>query len=186
MRAPSPIRCARRQYREINNFYTATVYEKGAEIVRMLKTIIGDEDFRRGMDLYFERCDGTAATVEDFLHAFADVTGRDLSHFARWYAQAGTPRVTVQGPLRRGGADLPPRLRAGDAADARPGRQGADGDPRRARPCRAGRTRRSTADVRPGRTRSGVFLLDKAADSITFTGVTPARAVAVPRFLGAR
>jgi aminopeptidase N len=85
------------QYREINNFYTATVYEKGAEIVRMLKTIIGDEDFRRGMDLYYDRCDGTAATVEDFLKAFADVTGCDLSHFARWYAQSGTPRVSVQG-----------------------------------------------------------------------------------------
>ena len=77
------------QYREINNFYTATVYEKGAEIVRMLKTLIGETDFRRGMDRYFERCDGTAATVEDFLAAFADVTGRDLSHFARWYAQSG-------------------------------------------------------------------------------------------------
>ena len=63
----------------------------------MLKTLIGDADFRRGMDLYFERCDGTAATVEDFLAAFAEVTGRDLSHFARWYAQAGTPRVTVSG-----------------------------------------------------------------------------------------
>ena len=85
------------QYREINNFYTATVYEKGAEIVRMLKTIIGDEDFRRGMDLYFERCDGTAATVEDFLGAFAEVTGRDLSHFTRWYEQSGTPRVKVKG-----------------------------------------------------------------------------------------
>ena len=97
MPVPSPIRCARRQYREINNFYTATVYEKGAEIVRMLKTIIGDEDFRRGMDLYFDRCDGTAATVEDFLKAFADVTGRDLSHFSHWYAQSGTPRVSVQG-----------------------------------------------------------------------------------------
>jgi aminopeptidase N len=85
------------QYSEINNFYTATVYEKGAEIVRMLKTLIGEADFRRGMDLYFERCDGTAATVEDFLGAFAEVTGRDLSHFARWYEQAGTPRVTARG-----------------------------------------------------------------------------------------
>src|ERR671920_2242820 len=90
-----PVRPA--QYREINNFYTATVYEKGAEIVRMLKTLIGERDFRRGMDLYFERCDGTAATVEDFLEAFADVTGRDLSHFARWYAQSGTPRVAIRG-----------------------------------------------------------------------------------------
>src|SRR4051812_23905512 len=85
------------QYLEINNFYTATVYEKGAEIVRMLKILIGEQEFRRGMDLYFDRCDGSAATVEDFLKAFADVTGRDLSDFARWYSQAGTPRVTVSG-----------------------------------------------------------------------------------------
>lgn len=85
------------QYREINNFYTATVYEKGAEIVRMLKTLIGDDAFRRGMDIYFDRCDGTAATVEDFIAAFEQSSGRDLAHFARWYAQAGTPRVTVKG-----------------------------------------------------------------------------------------
>ncbi|SED97908.1 aminopeptidase N [Rhizobiales bacterium GAS191] len=82
-------------YHEINNFYTATVYEKGAELIRMLKTIIGAEAFGRGMDLYFERCDGTAATVEDFLACFADVTGRDLSGFMRWYDQAGTPVVSV-------------------------------------------------------------------------------------------
>ncbi len=83
-------------YREINNFYTATVYEKGAEIVRMLKTLIGDEAFRRGMNLYFERFDGTAATVEDFLSCFAECSGRDLSHFASWYSQAGTPRINVE------------------------------------------------------------------------------------------
>jgi aminopeptidase N len=82
-------------YQEINNFYTSTVYEKGAEIVRMLKTLIGDAAFRRGMDLYFERFDGTAATVEDFLSCFAESSGRDLSHFAQWYSQAGTPLVTV-------------------------------------------------------------------------------------------
>jgi aminopeptidase N len=97
MRAPSPIRCARTSIAEINNFYTATVYEKGAEIVRMIKTLLGEANFRKGMDLYFERCDGTAATVEDFLQAFADVSGRNLSHFARWYEQAGTPRVQVKG-----------------------------------------------------------------------------------------
>lgn len=85
------------QYREINNFYTATVYEKGAEIVRMIKTLIGTDAFRRGMDIYFETCDGTAATVEDFLYAFEQSSGRDLSHFAKWYAQAGTPKVTVKG-----------------------------------------------------------------------------------------
>ncbi|HYA81295.1 MAG TPA: aminopeptidase N, partial [Methylocystis sp.] len=83
-------------YREINNFYTATVYEKGAEIIRMLKTLIGDDAFHRGMDIYFDRCDGTAATIEDFLSCFAESSGRDLKHFALWYDQAGTPRVKVE------------------------------------------------------------------------------------------
>ncbi len=82
-------------YHEINNFYTATVYQKGAEVIRMLKTLIGDAAFRKGMDLYFERCDGTAATIEEFLACFADVSGRDLTIFKRWYAQAGTPKLTI-------------------------------------------------------------------------------------------
>ncbi|HEY1736785.1 MAG TPA: aminopeptidase N [Methylovirgula sp.] len=80
-------------YLEINNFYTATVYEKGAEIIRMLKVLIGDLAFRAGMDLYFERYDGTAATIEDFIACFAEVSGRDLSQFLRWYTQSGTPLV---------------------------------------------------------------------------------------------
>ncbi len=84
-----------RRYREINNFYTATVYEKGSEVVRMIKTILGAETFRQGMDLYFERHDGEAATIEDFLRVFEDVSGRDLSQFALWYHQAGTPNLTV-------------------------------------------------------------------------------------------
>ncbi|MFG1298620.1 aminopeptidase N [Xanthobacter sp. V3C-3] len=84
-------------YREINNFYTATVYEKGAEVVRMLKTLLGEDGFRKGMDLYFAQHDGEAATIEDFLAAFADATGRDLSQFALWYAQSGTPLLTVSG-----------------------------------------------------------------------------------------
>ena len=84
-----------RRYREINNFYTATVYEKGSEVVRMIKTILGAEAFRKGMDLYFERHDGEAATVEDFLKVFEDVSGRDLQQFALWYHQAGTPNLTV-------------------------------------------------------------------------------------------
>ena len=81
-------------YREINNFYTATVYEKGAEVCRMLQTLLGRHGFRAGMDLYFERHDGDAATIEDFLKCFADVTHRDLSQFALWYQQAGTPTIT--------------------------------------------------------------------------------------------
>ena len=82
-------------YAEINNFYTATVYDKGAEIVRMLRTLIGADDFRAGMDRYFADNDGTAATVEDFLAAFAAETGRTLSAFARWYERPGTPVLAV-------------------------------------------------------------------------------------------
>jgi len=84
-------------YREINNFYTATVYQKGAEVIRMLKLLIGAAAFRAGMDLYFKRCDGSAATVEDFLACFEQTSGRDLTRFKRWYSQAGTPLVTVRG-----------------------------------------------------------------------------------------
>lgn len=82
-------------YREINNFYTATVYEKGAEVIRALKTLIGAEKFRAGMDLYFARHDGEATTVETFASCFAEVTGRDLGAFFRWYVQSGTPVVTA-------------------------------------------------------------------------------------------
>ncbi len=85
-----------RRYREINNFYTATVYEKGSEVVRMLRTILGAETFRSGMELYFERHDGQACTIEDFLKAFEDASGRDLSQFGLWYNQSGTPNLTIK------------------------------------------------------------------------------------------
>lgn len=84
-------------YKEINNFYTSTVYEKGAEVVRMVQTLVGREKFRAGMDLYFARHDGDAATVEQFIQCFADTSGRDMTQFMRWYSQAGTPEVTVNG-----------------------------------------------------------------------------------------
>jgi aminopeptidase N len=80
-------------YIEINNFYTATVYEKGAELVRMIETIVGSKKFRAGMDLYFDRHDGEAATVEDFVKCFEDASGQDLSHFRLWYSQSGTPEL---------------------------------------------------------------------------------------------
>jgi aminopeptidase N len=80
-------------YIAIDNFYTATVYEKGAEIIGMLKAIVGPEHFREGMDLYFARHDGEAATVEDFVRCFEDVSGRDLLQFRLWYRQAGTPEI---------------------------------------------------------------------------------------------
>ncbi len=133
-----------RQYREINNFYTATVYEKGSELVRMLAIILGEEGFRAGMDLYFARHDGDAATIEDFLACFAEATGADLSQFALWYDQAGTPElhvaehfadgrltVSLRQNLARGGG------RHGHRADAHSGPFWA-GRARRRRPC--GRT----------------------------------------------
>jgi len=83
-------------YIEITNFYTATVYNKGAEVIRMMRTILGDEAFRKGSDLYFERHDGEAATCEDFVKAMEDASGVDLRQFRLWYSQAGTPRVEAR------------------------------------------------------------------------------------------
>jgi aminopeptidase N len=84
------------EYIEIDNFYTATVYNKGAEIVRMIETLVGRDGFRKGMDLYFKRHDGQAVTIEDFVAAMADANGADFAHFLRWYKQAGTPELTVE------------------------------------------------------------------------------------------
>ena len=83
-------------YIEINNFYTATVYEKGAELVRMIEGIIGRDKFRAGMDLYFARHDGEAATIEDFILCFEDASGQSLAQFKRWYAQSGTPHLDCE------------------------------------------------------------------------------------------
>ncbi|WP_416909326.1 MAG: aminopeptidase N [Polymorphobacter sp.] len=82
-------------YAEIANFYTATVYNKGAEVIRMLHTLLGETGFRKGADLYFDRHDGQAVTCEDWLAAMEDANGRDLRQFRRWYEQAGTPRIAV-------------------------------------------------------------------------------------------
>jgi aminopeptidase N len=82
-------------YLRIDNFYTPTVYNKGAELVRMIQTLIGKAGFRAGMDLYIRRHDNQAATIEDFVAAMQEASGVDLSHFKRWYAQAGTPEITV-------------------------------------------------------------------------------------------
>ncbi|MEJ2535142.1 MAG: aminopeptidase N, partial [Gammaproteobacteria bacterium] len=83
-------------YVEINNFYTATVYQKGAAVIRLYHTLLGEEGFQKGMRLYFERHDGQAVTCDDFLAAMADANGEDLSRFARWYGQSGTPEVSVR------------------------------------------------------------------------------------------
>ncbi|BCL74871.1 aminopeptidase N [Jeongeupia sp. HS-3] len=85
------------EYQEINNFYTWTVYEKGSEVVRMYATLLGIDGFRRGMDLYFKRHDGQAVTCDDFRTAMVDANNADLAQFARWYSQAGTPVLDVEG-----------------------------------------------------------------------------------------
>src|SRR5690606_5766463 len=89
-----PVRPA--SYMEISNFYTMTIYEKGAEVVRMLANLLGPVKFREATDLYFERHDGQAVTTEDFVQAMMDVSGRDLAQFKRWYDQAGTPVIYVR------------------------------------------------------------------------------------------
>ncbi len=83
-------------YVEINNFYTVTVYNKGAEVIRMIHTLLGKQKFRQGMDLYFERHDGEAATTEDFINAMEDASKVDLLQFRRWYSQAGTPQLDIK------------------------------------------------------------------------------------------
>ncbi|WP_300516969.1 aminopeptidase N [Aliiroseovarius sp.] len=91
---------------EINNFYTATIYEKGAEVIRMLHTLVGQEDYDRALELYFDRHDGEAATIQDWVRVFEDATGRDLTQFKRWYSQAGTPRLSVTDEFRDGSYTL--------------------------------------------------------------------------------
>ncbi|MFY0618710.1 aminopeptidase N [Shimia sp.] len=83
-------------FQEINNFYTATVYEKGAEVIGMLKTLVGDEAYSKALDLYFMRHDGQACTIEDWIAVFEESTGRDLNQFKLWYSQSGTPEVAVR------------------------------------------------------------------------------------------
>ncbi len=115
-----PVRPA--EYVEINNFYTATVYEKGAEVIRMLRRLVGPETYRRALDLYFERHDGQACTIEDWLAVFEDASGRDLAQFKRWYAPGRHPaRHGHRGLERR---PLRPDPLPGDAADPGPARQG--------------------------------------------------------------
>lgn len=89
-------------YMEINNFYTATVYNKGAEVIRMMHTLLGKEKFRRGMDLYFQRHDGQAVTCDDFVAAMEDASQCDLGQFRLWYSQAGTPHLTLSEEWRAG------------------------------------------------------------------------------------
>ncbi|NEU11854.1 aminopeptidase N [Methylobacterium sp. BTF04] len=156
-----------KHYAEINNFYTATVYEKGAEIVRMLRTLIGASAFRAGMDRYFAECDGTAATVEDFLDAFAAVTGRDLSDFARWYERPGTPKVSVTGTYDAGAQTY--RL------DFSQSLAGSDDTTPLVIPVALGLVgQQGPIDAASDRVQDGVFVLSESADTLTFTNVPEA------------
>lgn len=158
-----------KHYAEINNFYTATVYEKGAEIVRMLRTLIGEAAFRAGMDRYFADNDGTAATVEDFLRAFEQVTGRDLSRFAEWYERPGTPRVAVSGRY-----DADAKTYRLDFRQTRPG-AGADAPPL-VIPVRLGLIGPDgpLAEATSAEVEAGVFVLAAAEASLTFGNVAAA------------
>ncbi|WP_440224048.1 aminopeptidase N [Dokdonella sp. MW10] len=156
------------QYAEINNFYTATVYDKGAEIVRMLATLLGRDGFRRGLDLYFARHDGQAVTIEDFLAALGDANDRDLSSWLAWYRHAGTPVLEVEGhhdaATRRFSLTLRQRAAKGDAV-VRPVPVAVAlfaGDGGRI-------AMREGEDAAP--CRDGVLLLDAAERTWTFHGV---------------
>jgi aminopeptidase N len=166
-----PVRPA--AYHEINNFYTATVYQKGAEVIRMLKTLIGSQAFRAGMDLYFQRCDGTAATVEDFLACFAESSGRDLSQFKLWYSQAGTPLLTVRTAHDAARATF--RVEIAQSLAPTPGESEKSPmtmpialgliDPEGAE------DELASADASPAELRSGVFALEGARRTLEFSGV---------------
>ncbi|MGD9844139.1 MAG: aminopeptidase N [Variibacter sp.] len=156
-------------YREINNFYTATVYEKGAEIVRMLKTMLGAEGFKAGMDLYFERHDGEAATVEQFIQCFADANKRDLTQFRLWYAQAGTPQIAATGHYD----DAARRYRL-DVAQALPPTPGQTQKQPMVFPLVLGLLGPDGKDmplIAEGGVENGVALLTKPSQSFTFSNV---------------
>ncbi len=157
-----------RAYAEINNFYTATVYDKGAEIVRMLRTLLGAAAFRAGMDRYFADNDGRAATVEDFLAAFAAVTGRDLAAFARWYERPGTPHLSVTASYDPGAARCRLRL-----AQSLPGEAGQDGPPL-VIPVALGLVGASgpLAGATCADVVNGVYVLDRPEAEIVFENVT--------------
>ena len=168
-------------YREINNFYTTTVYEKGAEVVRMIHTLLGPEKFRQGMDLYFERHDGHAATVEQFVQCFADVGKRDLTQFKRWYSQAGTPQVAASGHY-----DAAAKTYRLDLAQVIPPTPGQPTKEPMVIPLVTGLVGRdgrdlalTLADGKP--IERGVLVLDKAAQSFLFTSVAERPALSTNR-----
>ena len=161
-----------RTYLKIDNFYTATVYEKGAEVIRMLKAIIGDDAFDKGMQLYFLRCDGTAATVEDFIACFEEASGQDLRRFMRWYEQAGTPLITARGRYDAGAKRY--ELKISQSTPATPGQDSKTPMPI---PLRVGLISEDGAILAPHLDGAAVaqeehvIVLDEAEKTFTFDGV---------------
>src|SRR5271166_2688284 len=169
------------QYHEINNFYTTTVCEKGAEVVRMLKTLLGTQKFRQGMDLYFGRHDGQAATVEEFVQCFADISGADLAQFMLWYSQAGTPEVVATGSYDAAARSY--RLDLAQTVPATPGR------PSKAAmviPLAVGLVGRNAGDLPlkcggAGALERSVLTLTKGADTFVFADVGEAPVLSLNR-----
>jgi aminopeptidase N len=158
-----------RAYHAIDNFYTATVYDKGAELIRMLKTLLGEQIFAQGMDLYFTRCDGMAATVEDFLACFVDISGKDLSHFALWYEQAGTPQVLANGHFDAKSQTY--RLDLAQSIAAAPGHDENEPVPIPIRLSLVSEGGEILEYSCPDLRSDGVFVLEKAAASLIFSGI---------------
>jgi aminopeptidase N len=161
-------------YHEINNFYTTTVYEKGAEVVRMLKVLLGADDFRKGMDLYFARHDGEAATVEQFVQCFADAAATSLDQFMLWYSQAGTPEVVATGSYH-----APSRTYRLDLAQTVPATPGQPSKDPMVIPLALGLVGRGGRDLPlkladGRRTERGIIALTKPAETLTFTEIDEA------------
>ncbi|HEU4820981.1 MAG TPA: aminopeptidase N [Qipengyuania sp.] len=157
-------------FREISNFYTPTIYNKGAEVIRMMRTMAGPERFRAGTDLYFERHDGQAATCEDFVKAIEDGAGLDLTQFRRWYSQAGTPRVRAWLTSEGGTA----RLNLAQAIPATPGQPTKEPVPIPLRVALHDRDRNALGEER-------LIVFDKAADSFDLGPAARAGALSINR-----
>ncbi|OXE37273.1 MAG: aminopeptidase N [Phenylobacterium zucineum] len=167
-------------YLKIDNFYTATIYEKGAEIIRMLKTLIGADKFREGMNLYFDRWDGHATTVEEFIRCFTEVTGQDLSDLFAWYEQAGTPQIDLKHTYNANTKTLVITL--SQQTDATPGQPTKRALPIPVRLGLLDSDGRLMAFERLGQAvDETVVILDKAEAQITLTGVESAPVISALR-----
>ena len=158
-------------YIEISNFYTATVYNKGAELIGMMHSLLGPEKFRAGTDLYFDRHDGEAATCDDFVQALEDASGADLSHLKLWYSQAGTPRVTAR--LEQAGGRVV--LHLGQSVPPTPGQPVKQPMAIPLRTALIGEA--SGAEIAPER----LILLDQAETKVTFEDIAEPALLSINR-----